>query len=85
MPRFQVRNRVAKVILGEVIVQRPEDVLQALADETGADIEDIARALGTSVEEARAAIEIVEIVEAPARSARTGDPGPLPPRRAMFV
>lgn len=92
MPTFQVRNRITRIVLGTVTVEDPEDVLIALAQEAGCDIEDIARSLGKTVEAAKAALDIIQVDEgerefAPpgqrrgkASSSRQGKL-PLPPRR----
>jgi hypothetical protein len=61
MPTFRVQNRVTRIILGEVTVDEPSQVLDALADATGCSIDDIARSLGATLEEAAAALDIVEV------------------------
>jgi hypothetical protein len=63
VPTFQVINRRAKLVLGEVTVDDPSAVLDALAEMTGTAIEEIAESLGKTVEEAKAALDIVELSE----------------------
>lgn len=64
MPTFQVRNRRTKMVLGEVTVADPADVLDGLKDATGSSIEEIALSLGSTVKEATAALDIIEIKQA---------------------
>ena len=85
MPTFQVRNKRTKIVLGEVIVADPAGVLNELKDATGSSIEEIALALGSTVEEAMASLDIVE-VKAPKQLERTIKPQFAPlPRRRLFV
>jgi hypothetical protein len=72
--------------LGEVIVDDPGHVLARLAEETGTTIEDIAGSLGKTVEEAKEAIDIVEMPEprASKSSVRKRVEFPPLPRRQMF-
>lgn len=86
MPRFQVRNRKTKMILGEVVVADPAQVLDNLADSTGTTIEEIARCLGSTVEEAKEALDIVEVLEKQwiAQPARKRAPAAALSRRGLF-
>lgn len=61
MPTFEVRNRRSKMVLGEVIVETPEQVIAALLDVTGSSMEDLTASLGGTMEAAVAALDIVEI------------------------
>ena len=84
MPTYQVRNRRTKMVLGEVSVAEPEMVIDELKDATGSSIDEIARSLGATLEEARAALDIVEVGEP--KGHRRGNKMefvPLP-RRQMF-
>ncbi len=85
MPTFQVRNRRTKMVLGEVTVADPADVLNELKDATGSSIEEIALSLGSTVEEATAALDVIEIKS----SAKPGSFGRLQsaplPRRQLFA
>ncbi len=63
MPTFQVRNKRTKIVLGEVTVPDETKVLDALASDTGCGIDDVARSLGSTVEDAKAALDIVEVRE----------------------
>jgi len=87
MPMYQVRNRKSRIILGEVVVDDPTHVLSRLAEETGTTIEDIANSLGKTVEEAKEAVDIVEMAmphqNRPAASRKRIEFPPLP-RRQMF-
>jgi hypothetical protein len=85
MPRYEVRNKVTRMVLGAVVVDYDEDVLGALARETQSTVEEIAHSLGSTAEEAKAALEIVLLPDAhAARSAPSGKGklvNRLPPRR----
>lgn len=85
MPTFQVRNKRTKMILGTVSVADPTEVLAALADTTGTTIDDIATSLGSTVEAAKEALDVVEVREpkTPGGAKKKVDFAPLP-RRAMF-
>lgn len=86
MPTFQVRNKRTKIILGEVTVEDPAQVLDALVDACGCSIDDVAASLGSTLEEARAALEIVEVLkpEPPARMLLKVTTRPLK-RRQLFA
>ena len=84
MPLFQVRNKRAKIILGEVTVDDPSEVLSALADATGTTIDDIALSLGSSAEEAAAALDLVEIKQSAKPGSRKRQEFAPLPRRAMY-
>lgn len=73
MPRYEVRNKVTRMVLGEVVVDYDEDVLRALAYATQSTVEEIAHSLGKTAEEAKAALEVVLLPDAPA--ARGVGPG----------
>lgn len=82
MPTFQVRNRRTKMILGEVVVDDPATVLDALKDSLDCTIEEIAASLGSTVEEAKAALDIIEM-SAPERRGdrpKVGRAAPAPRR-----
>jgi hypothetical protein len=84
MPRFQVRNRKTKIILGEVVVADPAQVLDSLAESTGTTIEEIAKCLGSTVDEAKEALDIVEVLEATWKGGsgrKKNATAPLSPRR----
>jgi hypothetical protein len=80
MPRFEVRNKLTMVVMGEVVVEHPEDVLDALAATTQSTVEQIAWSLGKSLEEAKVALEIVEIPEPHKPSGKRKLVNALPPR-----
>ena len=61
MPTFEVRNRRTKMVLGEVVVERPDEVIDALLDVTGTSVDELASSLGGTLEEATAALDIVEV------------------------
>ena len=85
MPTFQVRNKRTKIVLGEVTVADPEDVLDGLKDATGSSIEEIAHSLGSTIEEAVASVDIVE-VKVPKQEKRPRKPEFAPlPRRRLFA
>ena len=83
MPKFQVRNSKTRMILGDVIVADPKKVLSTLAEETGTTIEEIAHSLGSTVEEAKATLQIVEVLEESWKqlAVRKKAVPALPPRR----
>lgn len=85
MPTFQVRNRATKMVLGEVTVEDPTKVLEQLREATGSSIEDIALALGSTLEEAEAALDIVVVRGSPPqqRRVRKAEVASLP-RRQLF-
>ena len=49
------------MVLGEVVVETPDEVVGALLDVTGSSMEDLAASLGGTLEEAAAALDIVEV------------------------
>ena len=61
MPTFEVRSRMSKMVLGEVVVETHDEVVNALLDVTGSSIEDLAASLGGTMEEAVATLDIVEV------------------------
>lgn len=87
MPKFTVCNRLTRMVLGEVEVDDPADVLDQLCVQTGSSIEDIALSLGKTVEQAKAALDIIQTEEAapvlrgPSRPGKRVAKATLAPRR----
>ena len=88
MAMFVIRNKRTGVVMGKVTVERPEDALSALAQDTDSSVEEIALSLGRNAQEAGEAIDIVEVDEDSATAAKRGkaskkwaDPFPNLPRR----
>ncbi len=50
------------MVLGEVVVDHPDRVLEALLESTGNTIEDLAASFGGTLEEVAAALDIVEVL-----------------------
>ena len=61
MKAYEIRNKKTGVIMGQVHTDNYQDVLPTFAEMCGCTIDDIADSLGQSVEEAKAALDIVEI------------------------
>ena len=81
MQRFEVRNKITGACLGTVAVERPEDVLDQLANDTGGSVEDIARSLGDTAEAAMMALEILPLAdEAQSRAQHSSRRSGLPAR-----
>ena len=62
MRTFEVRNKLTGMVIAEVAVEHPEQVIDQVIAETGSAIEDVAAALGKDMSEVREALEIVERV-----------------------
>ncbi len=65
MASYEVRNTRSRMVLGTVSVQEPEQVLDALLTETCSTMEDLALSLGSTREEAAAALDIVAVPDSP--------------------
>ena len=89
MPTYRVINRKTRVMMGEVVSETPDGVLAALADQTDSSIEEIAHSLGKTVDDAKAALDIVEVgpAEPPARKGVKVRGKALDhlPRRALYA
>lgn len=86
MRTFEVRNRLTGMVIAEVAVDRPEQVLSRVVEETGSAVEDVAAALGKTMAEIREALEIIETVaEQPLKRRLTNvDPFPNLPKPTLI-
>lgn len=88
MRTYEVRNKRTGMVLGEVRVEQPDEVLNEWMRESGMTLEDVFKALGGSMEAVREALDICEVVARQAtpdeRAATRPLSKPLPARRGLF-